>query len=162
MFISLVDRIMSFIIKRRFTICVGLLLLCIEWKWLGSVRAVSSDRFLVEIASEKVVNCYGASSRQSDKEYLQPKTISNPSLDVFELIANPSSAVSIMKMIFRLLWIIHGVVQLYCVFRWGNKKDTTLVIWSSILENDYFIERNWYYHLKYIFVLLLLIHLIFL
>ena len=37
-------------------------------KKIGFGRAVSSDRFLVAIASEKVVNCYGASSRQSDKE----------------------------------------------------------------------------------------------
>ena len=74
-----------------------------RWKMIGFGRAVSSDRGLVETASEKVVNCYGASTRRFDKEYLQSKTISNPSVAVFELIGNPSSAVSIMKMIFRLL-----------------------------------------------------------
>lgn len=30
---------------------------------IGFARAAPLDRFLVEIASEKVVNCYGASSR---------------------------------------------------------------------------------------------------
>ena len=43
-----------------------LLLLCPERKGFGFGCAVSSDRFLVEIACEKVVNCYGASSRQFD------------------------------------------------------------------------------------------------
>ena len=95
---------------------------------IGFARAAPLDRFLVEIASEKVVNCHGASSRQSDKEYLQPKTISNPSLDVFELIANPSSAVSIMKMIFRLLRIRYGAFQLYRVFHWFISLLSQLII----------------------------------
>ena len=33
-------------------------------KMIGFGRAVLSDRFLVENTSEKVVDCYGASSRQ--------------------------------------------------------------------------------------------------
>lgn len=35
-------------------------------KKIGLGRAATSDRFLVENASEKVVNCYGASTRQLD------------------------------------------------------------------------------------------------
>ena len=70
---------------------------------IGFARAAPLDRFLVEIASEKVVNCCGASTRRFDKEYPQRKTISNPFVTMFELIVSPSSIVSIMKMIFRLL-----------------------------------------------------------
>ena len=35
-------------------------------KTISFGRAVPSDRFLVEIASEKVVNCCGASTRRFD------------------------------------------------------------------------------------------------
>ena len=44
-------------------------------KMIGFSRAVPSDRFLVEIASEKVVNCYGASSRRFVKNISSEKTI---------------------------------------------------------------------------------------
>ena len=37
-------------------------------KMIGFARAAPLDRFLVETASEKVVNCYGASTRRFDKE----------------------------------------------------------------------------------------------
>ena len=34
------------------------------WKMIGFGRAAPSDSYLVETTSEKVVNCYGASTRQ--------------------------------------------------------------------------------------------------
>ena len=40
---------------------------------IGFARAAPLDRFLVEIASEKVVNCYGASTRQFVKNISSQK-----------------------------------------------------------------------------------------
>ena len=42
-------------------------------KMIGFSRAVPSDRFLVEIASEKVVNCCGASTRRFVKNISSEK-----------------------------------------------------------------------------------------
>ena len=62
--ISLVDSITSFIIKKEIHDVGGspFIIMSREEK-IGFGRAVSSDRFLVEIASEKVLNCCGASTR---------------------------------------------------------------------------------------------------
>ena len=95
MSISLVERITNeFHYKKGDSRCgwVSFYYVQREYDW-NSVAPPPSDRFLVENASEKVVNCYGASSRRFDKEYFQSKTISNPSDAVFELIINPSSIV---------------------------------------------------------------------
>ena len=61
--ISLVDRITSFIIKKEIHDVGGSPFIMSIENMIGFGRAVSSDRFLVEIASEKVLNCCGASTR---------------------------------------------------------------------------------------------------
>ena len=66
MSIFLVDRITSFIIKKEIHYMRGSPFIMSREKMIGFGRAVPSDRFLVEIASEKVVNCCGASSRRFD------------------------------------------------------------------------------------------------
>ena len=60
--ISLVDRITSFIIKKEIHFMGGSPFIMSIENMIGFGRAVSSDRFLVEIASEKVVNRCGAST----------------------------------------------------------------------------------------------------
>ena len=62
--ISLVDRITSFIIKKEIHYMGGSPFIMYRVKTIGFGRAVSADRFLAETASEKVVNCCGASSRR--------------------------------------------------------------------------------------------------
>ena len=64
MFIFLVNGITSFIIKKEIHYMGGSPFVMSRVKKIGFGRAVSSDRFLVEIASEKVVNCCGASTRR--------------------------------------------------------------------------------------------------
>ena len=64
MSIFLVNSITSFIIKKEIHYMGGSPFIMYRVKKIGFGRAVSSDRFLVEIASEKVANCYGASSRR--------------------------------------------------------------------------------------------------
>ena len=69
MSISLVDRITSFIIKKEIHYMGGSpFIIMSRVNMIGFARAAPLDRFLVEIASEKVVNCYGASTRRFDKE----------------------------------------------------------------------------------------------
>ena len=65
--ISLVERITSFIIKKEIHyMCESPFIIIIMsiLKMIGFSAAVPSDRFLVEIASEKVLNCCGASTRR--------------------------------------------------------------------------------------------------
>ena len=66
MSISLVERITSFIIKKEIHDVGGSPFIIYREKTISFGRAVPSDRFLVEIASEKVVNCCGASTRRFD------------------------------------------------------------------------------------------------
>ena len=63
-FISLVDRITSFIIKKEIHDVGGSPFIMSIENMIGFGRAVPSDRFLIENASEKVVNCCGASTRR--------------------------------------------------------------------------------------------------
>ena len=71
--LSLVDRIMSFIIKKEIHDVGGSPFIMSRENMIGFGRAVPLDRFLVENASEKVVNCCGASMRRLVKNISSEK-----------------------------------------------------------------------------------------
>ena len=123
-YISLVDRITSFIIKKEIRYMCGSPFIIMSREKRIRLRMLRPHRigFWLKSPAKKWLTVVELRRGGSTNNNPSEKTISTPFIAAFELIVNPSSIVSIMKMIFRLLWIKHGVFQLYCVFHWGEIK----------------------------------------